>query len=405
MKSAIHLASLAVAFTLVLVFCTESVAQKGGQGKEGKGDRKPIGQNRDQRNEEEIQNLPLAFQSLSKDRLKELQVLCQRAMAWIGDVPARQSSAEEIADFFGSIDDQREAKKDAGIDDNDETRRNDALGLHVLAVLTVEQRGQLVVLLREQSEPLQQAIATRTSLGKKLQELRGAARTPRGFDYEVTKLARAFGEQEAASGLAQAQSFSGLRKSLSENQVEFFQLLRQDPKAVTAESPNVAKVRTALEKFDERDRQELFSLVARFLSFTTGAAEQNAMARSNKAVGLLSHVKQDKAAGLMAAFLNSLNLTQQRNLYVLLKSESRLRAGVLTQRQQIIAALDNLKTSSSLSQRKLTQMGAEMRELDGKLAVMQASGFESLRTSLSKAQSVFLSQQVAADAAKKKKEK
>ncbi len=397
MKSIIRLAPRAVAIFLVLVFCTESFAQNGGKGKKP---RKPK-----QRVDKEILNIPAGFQSLSKDELKELQDLCQRAMAWIGDVPARQSSTEEIADFFGSIDDQREAKKDVGVDDDDKSRRNDALGLHVLAVLTVEQRGQLVVLLREQSEPLQQAIATRTSLGKKLQELRGAARTPRGFDYEVTKLARAFGEQEAAIGLAQAQSFSELRKTLSENQVDFFQLLRQSPKAVTAESPKVAKVRTALETFDERDRQKLFSLVARFLSFTTGTAEQNAMSRSNKAVGLLSQVKQDKAAGLMAAFLSSLNLTQQRNLYVLLQSESRLLAGVLTQRQQIIATLDKLKTSGSLNQRKLTQMVVEMRELDGKQAVMQASGFESLRTSLSKAQSAFLSQQVAVHAAQKNEEK
>ncbi len=406
MKPVLRL-SLALLLAVGLpAFPFEASAQKGGQGKQnqsvspqkrGKGGGQKTGGRGTQKGESEsaAAHLPAGFQGLSKDEVKLLEGVTQRALGWIGKTSPKRSSGDSVADFFGGLaTDRGDGDGPESKDDDDPSpERSRDVGLLVMAVLDAEQRDQLAKLLVDQRGVLQGYGQLRDRLSAKLQELRGESRPSRVFDRDVTQLAADLGQKELEIAIAQARNFVVLRQTLREDQLEYLRLVRASPNAMKTDSPAVQSVRELLEKMDDRDQAALQALTVKAVSFATGNAEENALIRIGKSPGLLGTVKGGgKSDGSTAAFLGSLNAAQQRALFTLLQSEQRLVSGYLTGRNQIVAALDSLKDGQPVNEHKLKQAGGELMEIEARAALLEARAFEQISTSLSKAQTVFIAQ-------------
>jgi len=390
------------------------LAQKGGKGKQGQtagrqkngkgGGQKSGGKSTQKDNRESpAAHLPVGFQQLSKDEVKQLDGLTQRALGWIGESSPKRTRASLIAPFFGGLGTTRGSTDDPdevnGEEQDQSERLNSDVGLLVLAVLDDKQRAMLARLLLDQRDAIQLYGKTRDSLTAKLQEIRGQTRASRTFDRDVSKVAGELGEQEASIGLAQAKAFAELRKSLREDQLEYLRLVRANPDVLRTETPAVQKVRDLLAKLDDDDQETLQSLAIKSVSFATGTADQNTLVRGGKFATLLGTVKGDgKSDGSTTAFLGTLTVAQQRQLYLLLLSAQRVAGSYAAKRNQIIAALDSLKDSKPVNEQRMKQAGSALVAIEARVALQEARTFEQLSTSLSKAQSVFISQNLLADA-------
>jgi len=410
--------------SLLLMICaglmTDSpgvLAQKGGKGKQGQatgrqkngrgGGHKGGGKSAQKDNRESpAAHLPVGFQQLSRDEVKQLDGLTQRALGWIGESSPKRTRPSLVAPFFGGFGTARGSTNDPDEGDGEEQdqseRLNSNVGLLVLAVLDDEQRDVLARLLIDQRNAIQVYAKTRDSLTAKLQEIRGQTQTSRTFDRGVAELAGELGEQEASIGLAQAKAFVELRKSLREDQLEYLQLVRANSDVLRTETPAVQKVRDLLAKLDDDDQEALQSLAIKAVSFATGTADQNALVRDGKSATLLGSVKAGgKSDGSTTAFLGTLTVAQQRQLYLLLQSEQRVAGTYAAKRSQIIAALDSLKDGKPVNEQRMRQAGSALVTIEGRVALQEARTFEQLSTSLSKAQSVFISQNLLAAATDK----
>jgi len=395
----------------LLAFPIDVSAQKGGKGKQGQtaGGRKGGkggGQGAQKGDRESpAAHLPVGFHGLSKDEVKQLDGLTQRALGWICKTAPKRSSDEPVADFFGSLATDRGSRggdgnaPDGKDDDNQSAERGREIGLLVMAVLDAKQRNQLAKLLVGQRGSMQEYGQLRDRLTAKLQELRGEQRPSRTFDRDVTQLAGELGEKEAEIAFAQARSFVALHKSIREDQLEYLRLVRANPDVLKTDNPAVQSVRDLLAKMEDRDQALLQSLAVKAMSFATGTAVENALARSSKSPSLLGTVKGGgKSDGSTTAFLATLTVSQQRTLFTVLQSEQRLAGGYTKRRSQLIAALDSLKDGKPVNEHKLKQAGGDLVEIEARAALLEARAFERLSTSLSKAQAVFISQNLLPEA-------
>ena len=333
--------------------------------------------------------LPAGFRSLSTAELRLLDGLTSRAMAWILEVPAAETPAAAVANFFGALDSSSDSLYDA------KTHRADEFGPFVMRALTRNQKDSLANLLIQQRDVLQEYVKLRNELSQKVHEIRGETSQPRAFDFQIVKLAREIGREEASIALVQAKGFCDLQAMLSADQREYLRLVRVNPDVINPDTPEMAETKKLFEQMNESDQQWLKLLCVKCTTFITGSLDENSQSLRNDFRGLLPcQVNQNpkRVSRQTSNFLKTLSVAQQKKLYELLKAEVSLVKAYFSHRYYMETTLDGIKRSKMASEQKLRQAGAEMTEVEAKIALMEARTFEEIRTSLSTAQRLFIKQ-------------
>ncbi|MFY9252234.1 MAG: hypothetical protein WAO83_02180 [Fuerstiella sp.] len=396
---------LAIALVCVPTLQSTTFAQKGKQGggqkqaggkgmKGGKGGgQKGRGGEAKNGKESPAAHLPPGFQQLSKDEVKLLDSLCGRALEHIVGSQARsKTSLLSIADYFGSMEIPKDVAAEGDAQPEPPISETD-IGLYVLSRLDGEQRGQLGKLVTGQRTDIAEYEQLREKVLTMLQSLSEEKPPQRGLERSLADAAKAVGEKEIGIAIAQARVFADIAKSLTQEQEQFLLLVRSSPAAVNTNNESIAEVRAALAKHDTKDQEAIAILAYKAACYCTGTAAQNAASRTGRSNGLFGGKsgggKEGQTTGL---FLNTLNGTQQQQLYQLLGSQVRSLQTQMSRRTQVIIALDAMKTGKPAVERKLQQAGGQFAQTEVQTAVAEARAIQIIKDSLTATQKGFIQQ-------------
>lgn len=396
---------LAIALVCVPTLQSTTFAQKGKQGggqkqaggkgmKGGKGGgQKGRGGEAKNGKESPAAHLPPGFQQLSKDEVKLLDSLCGRALEHIVGSQARsKTSLLSIADYFGSMEIPKDVAAEGDAQPEPPISETD-IGLYVLSRLDGEQRGQLGKLVTGQRTDIAEYEQLREKVLTMLQSLSEEKPPQRGLERSLADAAKAVGEKEIGIAIAQARVFADIAKSLTQEQEQFLLLVRSSPTAVNTNNESIAEVRAALAKHETKDQEAIAILAYKAACYCTGTAAQNAASRTGRSNGLFGGKsgggKEGQTAGL---FLNTLNGTQQQQLYQLLGSQVRSLQTQMSRRTQVIIALDAMKTGKPAVERKLQQAGGQFAQTEVQTAVAEARAIQIIKDSLTATQKGFIQQ-------------
>jgi hypothetical protein len=339
-------------------------------------------------------SLPMKFQALTNDQAREAGLLSELAVLWIGDI-REAPGADPVVDLFGPFGGQRpEADED---DPNapplvDENER----GLVVLSGLGREQLNALLEIVKQQKEGLAAYNLSRAKLVSKLRQLRDREEKEtiaeaRAHEKEVVDLGKAMGEHEARLAVNQAWAFVQFESKFSLEQKNYLRMLRENPSAFKLDAPAVRTTRELLAQLEEPYPLQLQDMAAKLASFLSGTAEQNTARRPPRASTLLGKTSP-RFPDLAKQFLEALNPAQQDRMIGLLSAERPYTSDYVKKRVEFIIALDGLKKQTTLNDKKFIVAGAQMGELEARIALAQARAFEQLRLSLSQSQLFFINQ-------------
>lgn len=396
---------LAIALVCVPTLQSTTFAQKGKQGggqkqaggkgmKGGKGGgQKGRGGEAKNGKESPAAHLPPGFQQLSKDEVKLLDSLCGRALEHIVGSQARsKTSLLSIADYFGSMEIPKDVAAEGDAQPEPPISETD-IGLYVLSRLDGEQRGQLGKLVTGQRTDIAEYEQLREKVLTMLQSLSEEKPPQRGLERSLADAAKAVGEKEIGIAIAQARVFADIAKSLTQEQEQFLLLVRSSPAAVNTNNESIAEVRAALAKHETKDQEAIAILAYKAACYCTGTAAQNAASRTGRSNGLFGGKsgggKEGQTTGL---FLNTLNGTQQQQLYQLLGSQVRSLQTQMSRRTQVIIALDAMKTGKPAVERKLQQAGGQFAQTEVQTAVAEARAIQIIKDSLTATQKGFIQQ-------------
>jgi hypothetical protein len=396
---------LAIALVCVPTLQSTTFAQKGKQGggqkqaggkgmKGGKGGgQKGRGGEAKNGKESPAAHLPPGFQQLSKDEVKLLDSLCGRALEHIVGSQARsKTSLLSIADYFGSMEIPKDVAAEGDAQPEPPISETD-IGLYVLSRLDGEQRGQLGKLVTGQRTDIAEYEQLREKVLTMLQSLSEEKPPQRGLERSLADAAKAVGEKEIGIAIAQARVFADIAKSLTQEQEQFLLLVRLSPAAVNTNNESIAEVRAALAKHETKDQEAIAILAYKAACYCTGTAAQNAASRTGRSNGLFGGKsgggKEGQTTGL---FLNTLNGTQQQQLYQLLGSQVRSLQTQMSRRTQVIIALDAMKTGKPAVERKLQQAGGQFAQTEVQTAVAEARAIQIIKDSLTATQKGFIQQ-------------
>ena len=398
---------LAVTFVCVPTLQSNTFAKKGKQGsgqkqaggkgmKGGKGGGQK-GRGGDAKNGKDspAAHLPTGFQQLSKDEVKLLESLCGRVLEHIAGSQSRsKTSLLSIADYFGSMEIPKDKNVAAEGDAQTEPSISETdIGLYVLSRLDGEQRGQLGKLVTGQRAEIAEYEQLREKVLTMLQSLSVEKPPQRSFERSLADAAKATGEKEIGIAIAQARVFAEISKSLTQEQEQFLLLVRSSPAAVNTNNESIAEVRVALAKLDTRDQEAIAILAYKAACYCTGTAAQNAASRTGRSNGLFGGKSGGGKEGqTTATFLNTLNRSQQQQLYQLLGSQVRTFQTQMSRRTQIIIALDAMKTGKPTVERRLQQAGGQFAQTEVQTAVAEARAVQIINDSLTATQKGFIQQ-------------
>ncbi|WP_254508403.1 hypothetical protein [Anatilimnocola floriformis] len=343
-------------------------------------------------------SLPAKFKGLTTDQAREVGLLSELAVAWVGDL-REGPGLDPVVDLFGPFGGQRPE-----VDDDDvppgttppPPPEENERGLVVLSGLGRDQYTAILELCKSQKEPLDNYLAARAKLVAKLRQLRGretkeTAAEARTHEKETVELGKEMGEAEAKLAVSQAWAFIQFEAKLSADQKNYLRMLRENPKAFKLDSPAVIQTRELLATLQEPSAVQAEDMAAKMTSFLSGNAEQNAARRPHRAGTLLGKTSQ-KFPELTSQYLETLNPAQQDRLIQLLAAERPYTSDYVKKRLEFLAALDSLKKISTLNDKKFILAGSQMGELEARIGLAQARVFEQLRLSLSQSQLFFITQ-------------
>ncbi len=339
-------------------------------------------------------HLPPGFQQLSKDEVKLLESLCGRVLEHIVGSQARsKSSLLSIADYFGSMELPKDKDVVAEGDAQPESPISETdIGFYILSRLDGEQRGQLGKLVAGQRAEIAEYEQLRENVLTMLQSLSEEMPPQRGFERSLTDAAKAVGEKEIGIAIAQARVFATIAKSLTQEQEQFLLLVRSSPAAVNTNNESIAEVRAALAKHDTKDQEAIAILAYKAACYCTGNAAQNAASSTGRSNGLFGGKSGGKERQTAGTFLNTLNRTQQQQLYQLLSSQVRTFQTQMSRRAQIVIALDAMKTGKPAVEIKLQQAGGQFAQTEVQTAVAEARAIQIIKDSLTATQKGFIQQ-------------
>jgi len=337
--------------------------------------------------------LPPKFQGLSNDQAREIGLLAELNILWIGDV-REVPGADPVVDLFGPYGGQRATTEDelgneVIVDENER-------GLIVLSGLSRAQMGNLLRIAMDLKPPLTEYYSARARLIAKLRRCRDreekeTAAEARTFEKEVVDLGKAMGECEARVAVTQAWAYIGLESNFAEEQKNYFRMLRENPDAFKLDSPAVKTARELLMKLEEPYPLLLQDTAAKLASFLGNTAEQNAARRPHRSATLLGKTSP-RLADDATRYLETLNPAQQDRMLLLLNAERPFTSDYVKKRVEFLVALDGLKKVTTLQDKKFITAGSQLGELEARIALAQAKTFEQLRLSLAPAQLFFVEQ-------------
>lgn len=371
------LASLLVFLTSVGV----AVAPVAAQGKGGSGT---------------ARRLPAKFHSLSTSEARELGLVSELAVLWIGDVREGRG-VDPVADLFGPFGGQRPVSEDATpqIGGTPTEANENERGLIVLSGLGRSQFMGILQIVQQQRQPQAAYAYSRAKMIAKLRQLRDREKeTPaevRTFEKEVIELGKEMGENEARLAIHQAWAFVDFEAKFSPEQRNYLKGLRDNPDAFKLDSPAVKQTRVLLSQLEEPLPLQMQDMAAKIYSFLSGTGEQNATRRPHRAATLLGRTSA-RFPDEVSRFLDTLNAAQQDRLVQLLAAERPYTTDYVQKRTEFILALDGLKKTTTLNDKKFLSAGSQMGEIEARVALAQAKVFEQLRLSLSQSQLFFISQ-------------
>ncbi len=343
-------------------------------------------------------SLPQKFQTLTNDQAREVGLLAELAVLWVGDV-REAPGLDPVVDLFGPFGGQRpEVDEDmqvpgaAPVVPAEENER----GLIVLSGLGREQYLGILELVRQQKEPLAAYTLSRAKLISKLRQLRDretkeTISEARTHEKEVVELGKEMGENEARLAVNQAWAFIQFESKFSVDQKNYLRMLRENPGAFKLDSPAVKTTRELLAQLEEPLPLQMQDMAAKLCSYLSGTAEQNAARRPHRAGTLLGKTSA-KFPEVAPQFLETLNPAQQDRFIQLLAAERPYTTDYVKKRLEFIAALDGLKKVTTLNDKKFILAGAQMGEVEARVALAQARIFEQLRLSMSQSQLFFINQ-------------
>jgi hypothetical protein len=339
-------------------------------------------------------SLPPKFHSLTSDQAKEAGLLAELNVLWIGDIRER-AGADPVVDLFGPFGGQRPEVDEADPNSAPAADENER-GLVVLSGLGREQLNGLLTIVKDQKPGLAAYNLSRAKLVSKLRQLRDreTKETPaevRTHEKEVVDLGKEMGEHEARLAVNQAWAFIQFEAKFSLEQKNYLRMLRENPSAFKLDSPAVRATRQLLAGLEEPYPLQMQDMAAKLASYLSGTAEQNLARRPARQVTLLGRTSPQLPA-VAGQFLESLTPTQQDRIIGLLSAERPYTTDYVNKRAEFIVALDGLKKATTLNDKKFVLAGAQMGELEARIALAQARTFEQLRLSLSPSQLFFISQ-------------
>lgn len=340
--------------------------------------------------------LPPKFQSLSSSDARELGLVSELAVLWIGDVREGRG-VDPVADLFGPFGGQRPVSEDAtpqiggSPNEADENER----GLIVLSGLGRSQFMGILQIVQQQRQPQAAYAYSRAKMIAKLRQIRDREKeTPaemRTFEKEVIELGKEMGENEARLAVHQAWAFVDFESKFSPEQRNYLKGLRDNPDAFKLDSPAVKQTRILLTQLEEPLPLQMQDMAAKIYSYLSGTGEQNAARRPHRASTLLGRTSA-RFPDEVSRFLDTLNAAQHDLLIKLLAAERPYTADYVKKRTEFILALDGLKKTTTLNDSKFLKAGAAMGEIEARVALAQARVFEQLRLSLSQSQLFFIMQ-------------
>lgn len=342
--------------------------------------------------------LPAKFQALTNDQAREVGLLAELAVLWVGDV-REAPGLDPVVDMFGPFGGQRpEIDEDmqAGVAATAPLAEENERGLVVLSGLGRDQFTGILELVRQQKEPLAAYTLSRAKVISKLRQLRDretkeTIAEARTHEKEVVELAKEMGENEARLAVGQAWAFIQFEAKFAPEQKNYLRMLRENPSAFKLDSPAVKTTRDLLSQLEEPLPLQMQDMAAKCASFLSGNAEQNASRRPHRAGTLLGKTSP-KFPEVTAQFLEALNPAQQDRFIQLLAAERPYTTDYVKKRVEFIAALDGLKKVTTLNDKKFILAGGQMGELEARVALAQARVFEQLRLSMSQSQLFFINQ-------------
>jgi hypothetical protein len=336
--------------------------------------------------------LPAKFKSLSTDEARELGLMAELNVLWIGDV-REIPGADPVVDLFGPFGGQRtELDEDEASGGYEENSR----GLIVLSVLGRDQLNSLFELVREQKPKLRDYFLARAKTIARFRQLRDrevkeTAVDARNFDKEVIELGKLMGECEARVAIDQAWAFLQFESKFSQEQKNYIRMLRDKPDAFKLDAPAVQTARELMLRLEEPYPLLMQDIAAKMASYLSGTAEQNIAQRPHRDATLLGKTSRNFPP-VASRFLEVLNPPQQDRMLVLLAAERPYTNEYVKKRIEFASALDGLKKVKELNDKNLLKIGAQMGELEARVALFQARAFEQVRLSLAPAQRFFIEQ-------------
>ena len=343
-------------------------------------------------------SLPQKFQSLTNDQAREVGLVSELGVLWIGDV-REAPGLDPVVDLFGPFGGQRPE-----VDDNDVPAgttpppppEENERGLVVLSGLGQTQYAAIMDLVKTQREPLDVYLDSRAKLIAKIRQVRAKETKEtnaeiRTHEKEVVELGKEMGEAEAKLAVGQAWAFIQFESKLSVDQKNYLRMLRENPGAFKLDSPAVKTTRDLLAGLEPGLGVQMEDMAAKLTSFLSGNAEQNAARRPHRAGTLLGKTSQ-KFPELTSQFLDTLNPAQQDRLIQLLSAERPYTSDYVKKRLEFLGALDGLKKVNTLNDKKFILAGSQMGELEARIGLAQARVFEQIRLSLSQSQLFFITQ-------------
>lgn len=392
-----NLKSAAQQFTLMAlicaVMCSATFAQKGNKSKGGLKPGKPnpgmrgaSGGNRGKKEQLLARNLPLAFQGFSDAEVVVLSKLCQRSLSWMkrDTLPAPDLSI--VADVFGHFRAESAAETDAGpqssISGVAHAARLENAGLLVLTKLNLDQRRALAKVLPEQDAEVEEALALRISLVSRIAAIRDQETADRSVDGETRKTLRGLSRLEASITARQARAFAELDESLTKEQRESLELICHSP---VESQPS----REATQEIEEELENASYDVKIAFQRLAARAALWIGMDSLSPAATMdfeLPSSDESASDQFLPTYLLALSTAQQQELISLLAGRVRAEATTTSAQQQIRATLTGLRTNRLLDERRLHVAMEASLETIYATSFAEASTFEQLLNSLSKAQ-------------------
>lgn len=374
------------------VMCSPTFGQKGNKPKGGMKPGKPIqgirgGGGRDKNEQLLARNLPTAFQSLSDAQVLLLSSLCQRSVSWINRRDLMQPDAACVADVFGHFQLASTDIKSPSASTESKTSRNTQIentGLLVLTKLNLDQRQALAKVLPEQNAEVMESIALRNSLVDLIHTLRDQKVAPRSADGEARKRLRELCRLETSIAVRQARAFAELNESLSKDQRQSLELICRSPVETKPSTEATQEIHEELQIATSEVKIAFQRLAAR-AALWIGINNETMTTPSSMDFELTSST-EPPSEHFLPTFLIALSAPQQQQLIALLAGRARAETQVAGARQQALSSLIELRTSRALDERQLQVAMESMLETMFSTGYAEASGFEQLMNSFSKAQ-------------------